>query len=259
VQVDREGQHSGDGVTYIYPDLHTAIQGQFEDSVLVDGQQCEGTGAQGGGGLPVPTFTCKQGQHYGYEHPTARNIADHPLLRDPYESVQVEVLQSGLAQGGEGLFLRRDVRGGQVLAFYGGIKIARTAYASDYKMQLDEHTDIDIPGDYLGVHQYCATLAHKANHSFTPNCEWGQFYHPRFGAVKCILTLEDLECGQEVLINYKLSPLATAPRWYKQVWKRHQGEEVTDSDVDEDVPPPRGADCDAMETEWRQIILVPSR
>ena len=47
--------------------------------------------------------------------------------------------------------------------------------------------------------------------------------------MKCILTLEDLECGQEVarhpntpcihqvLINYKLSPLATAPRWYKQV------------------------------------------
>ena len=34
----------------------------------------------------------------------------------------------------------------QVLAFYGGIKIARTAYASDYKMRLDEHTDIDIPG-----------------------------------------------------------------------------------------------------------------
>ena len=29
VQVDREGQHSGDGVTYIYPDLHTAIQVGF--------------------------------------------------------------------------------------------------------------------------------------------------------------------------------------------------------------------------------------
>ena len=27
--------------------------------------------------------------------------------------------------------------------------------------------------------RYCATLAHKANHSFAPNTRWGRMEHPR--------------------------------------------------------------------------------
>ena len=50
---------------------------------------------------------------------------------------------------------------------------------SDYRIRLNGDWDMDIPKGYHQLSQYCATLAHKANHSFTPNVEWGIFEHPR--------------------------------------------------------------------------------
>ena len=55
---------------------------------------------------------------------------------------------------------------------------------SDYRIRLNGDWDMDIPKGYHQLRQYCATLAHKANHSFTPNVEWGIFEHPR--SVFCI-------------------------------------------------------------------------
>lgn len=37
-------------------------------------------------------------------------------------------------------------------------------------LSLDEETVIDVPEPYNRVSKYCASLGHKANHSFTPNC-----------------------------------------------------------------------------------------
>lgn len=37
-------------------------------------------------------------------------------------------------------------------------------------LSLDEETVIDVPEPYNHVSKYCASLGHKANHSFTPNC-----------------------------------------------------------------------------------------
>ena len=38
---------------------------------------------------------------------------------------------------------------------------------------------INVLQDWLETKAYCATLAHKTNHSFTPNCQWDNFFHPR--------------------------------------------------------------------------------
>ena len=62
-------------------------------------------------------------------------------------------------------------------------------------MHFSTEFDIDIPDDmrrylltifcdnfkkYLfRTDQYCSTLAHKANHSFTPNTKWGRMDHPK--------------------------------------------------------------------------------
>ena len=69
---------------------------------------------------------------------------------------------------------------------------------SDYKVHFNTELDIDIPEDmrryqtlitiisekliFLNsrIDQYCATLAHKANHSFTPNTRWGRMDHPKY-------------------------------------------------------------------------------
>ena len=38
----------------------------------------------------------------------------------------------------------------------------------------DIHCKLDIPLEYRGIEQYCATLGHKCNHSFSPNCYFSQ-------------------------------------------------------------------------------------
>lgn len=39
-------------------------------------------------------------------------------------------------------------------------------------ISLDEDTVIDVPEPFNRTENYCASLGHKANHSFTPNCKY---------------------------------------------------------------------------------------
>jgi hypothetical protein len=39
--------------------------------------------------------------------------------------------------------------------------------------------------EYVDMGKYCATLGHKMNHSFRPNCMEWFFDHPRFGVIPC--------------------------------------------------------------------------
>jgi hypothetical protein len=53
--------------------------------------------------------------------------------------------------------------------------------------------------------KYCATLGHKANHSFSANAEWSLFEHPRFGLIRALASLRDVKSGEEILVNYNLA------------------------------------------------------
>ena len=46
--------------------------------------------------------------------------------------------------------------------------------------------------------RYCATLAHKTNHSFLPNAQFVVFEHPKFGLIPAVMVTQDLEQGEEV-------------------------------------------------------------
>ena len=61
---------------------------------------------------------------------------------------------------------------------------------------------------------YSASLAHKANHSFRPNCAFSRFYHPVFG-LTClgIKSLKSVSKGEEIFVNYRYSP-SHAPAWF---------------------------------------------
>lgn len=39
-------------------------------------------------------------------------------------------------------------------------------------ISLDEDTVIDVPQPFDQLENYCASLGHKANHSFSPNCRY---------------------------------------------------------------------------------------
>src|SRR5690554_3194072 len=64
----------------------------------------------------------------------------------------------------------------------------------------------------ISSHSYCASLGHKANHSFGNNSKYDLFVHPRFGDIKCIRTLRDIKKGKEITVDYGYKD--TFPQWY---------------------------------------------
>ena len=51
--------------------------------------------------------------------------------------------------------------------------------------------------------KFCATLGHKINHiDETPNTEFDFCFHPRFGAIRSIVTTRDVAEGEELFVNY---------------------------------------------------------
>jgi len=224
--MDSSGSLTGDNMAYIYPDFKMAIKGKFKDGLLVEGYQCQPTGCYEDRGIMVPVFSKTFGPAYEYEQGTIKNIALHPLLRDPWEDTKVCVGQSNLPQGGEGLFAKKAIGLKEILAIYNGIKIKTSTYASehmprsDYRIRLNGDMDMDIPNGFQSTDQYCATLAHKANHSFSPNCEWTLFESPRFGLVRSLTAQKPIEVGEEILVNYQMT-IAKSPDWYRVVWLQH--------------------------------------
>ena len=82
--------------------------------------------------------------------------------------------------------------------------------------QTEDEGVLDIPHNYRSLDQYCASLAHKANHSFSPNAKFCLFYHPRFGNIPALKSTKYLKVGQEILVNYEYS-FDSAPPWYKEL------------------------------------------
>ncbi len=50
-------------------------------------------------------------------------MCKQPMIPDPYEQLYVQVRQSKMKGGGEGLFSRKNVPENTPLAFYNGIKL----------------------------------------------------------------------------------------------------------------------------------------
>ena len=82
---------------------------------------------------------------------------------------------------------------------------------------------------------YCATLAHKINHSFLLNTQFVVFDHPKFGLVPCMVAIADIQQGEEVsagqgigwvfyqvflkiLVGYGYQ-LEASPDWYQLDWE----------------------------------------
>lgn len=235
-KVDDNGEFTGEDIAYIYPDRKMAIKGKFMNGVLVEGYQCELIGCYEESGIYIPVFSQPHGPAYEYENQSIRNIALNPLLRDPFEAERCEVGESRLPQGGEGLFAVRDIKKKEIVALYSGIKVKTSTYASehmprsDYRIRLNGDIDMDIPKGYHLTSQYCATLAHKSNHSFTPNGEWSLFEHPRFGLVRSITAMKDIAKGEEILVNYTMT-IAKSPDWYRQVWLQHMRKSKDDAAI----------------------------
>ena len=166
----------------------------------------------------------------------------------------VAVRRSEVEEGaGEGIFAARDIETNTVVSFYNGAEASLLEYDPDtwetnnYKIfdpaDLPDGT-IDIPVWAQDSAAYCATLAHKTNHSFLPNSQFLVFDHPKYGLIPCISTIADIAKGEEVsttthrrhtypppclhivtifllqiLVAYGYE-WSEAPEWYKQAWSK---------------------------------------
>ena len=118
------------------------------------------------------------------------NVPCDWTLRDPYERVTVTCRPSKLPYGaGDGLFALRDIPEKTLISYYNGIRLmpgeSYTTTSCNYQIYVDwlntdESPYIDIPKECVDADSYCASLAHKANHGFKPNCRYVPADHPRY-------------------------------------------------------------------------------
>ncbi|KAL0974232.1 hypothetical protein UPYG_G00217470 [Umbra pygmaea] len=241
-QVNEEGEMTGKAMAYVYPDGQTALYGSFVEGELIEARLATLVSTE----TSRPHFeVCPDSPVYSYDKSTSTCIATHTLLPDPYESkmvfdvlpsavpleglfFRVFVAESLIPGGGEGLFAKMDVEADVVMAFYNGVRITHSEVdGRDWSLNgntisLDEDTVIDVPPPFHQTDRYCASLGHKANHSFTPNCKYDPFVHPRFGPIKCVRSIRQVQKNEELTVAYgydhepsgKSGP--EAPDWYKK-------------------------------------------
>ncbi|KAM3612496.1 uncharacterized protein V6R79_009175 [Siganus canaliculatus] len=230
-EVNEDGEMTGGSVAYIYPDTRTALYGNFVDGELIEAHLATVISTEG----ERPRFKVTPNSPvFSYDKSTSTCIATHTQLPDPYESQLVYVADSTIRGAGQGLFTKTAAEADTVVAFYNGVRITHTEVDNrDWALNgntisLDEDTVIDVPQPFDQTERYCASLGHKANHSFTPNCKYDPYVHPRFGPIKCIRTLRPVQKDEELTVSYgydhkpveKNGP--EAPDWYKEELKEFE-------------------------------------
>lgn len=233
--VDGKGMFTGTNIAFLYPDLSTAIVGEWHDGHLVSGKSGRLTSLEEVQGVLVPGFTLdeesKEGNNYERWISTDKRMLCPPHQMDPYESTLVRVAKSEVEGGGEGLYAKRNIAAGTLIAYYNGIRMTKeqrtpygdTGYAifvewAERGRRTGDH--MDLPPEFHSSENYTSTLAHKLNHSFIANCEWSNAEHPCYGLVPSVTTFLDVQEGQELTINYGLD-MERAPQWYMDCWDVH--------------------------------------
>nr|ADD38189.1 Histone-lysine N-methyltransferase SETD7 [Lepeophtheirus salmonis] len=221
-------EFSGDNIVYLYPDCQTAFVGSFDQSSMVSAQANEVINTRNNCcGLNYPIFELLNDVYYSQDISSLDKISKEPMLADPYESFFVFVKESKISGAGQGLFAKISVASGTVLAFYNGIRKPSVSLSESsfedtpYKISLSKQTDMDIPQECISLDKYTSSLAHKVCHSFTPNCDFDKYDHPRFGVILSVVSLREILEGEELTVDYKYD-LNVAPSWYKKAWAKHQ-------------------------------------
>ena len=191
-EVDPKGRFTGENIAYIYPDLCTALVGAFENERLVEARTAVLVEAEIDPKTdlfrlsfspPMPDSPA-----YTYSPSNSQSIPCDWQLQDMYERVTVYSVKSKVEGAGDGLFAARDLPANTIISYYNGLLIeADENYSSsnhNYQIYVDwSNTEtspyIDIPNECIDLSSYRASLAHKANHSFKPNCKFVSVDHPR--------------------------------------------------------------------------------
>ena len=234
-----DANNNQESATYLYPDLTSAISGTFEAGKLRNGKFGKVVSLDYDDvGMPIPKVeVLRDDQMFTYDPSMSVSISKSPLVRDPYEHENVYVARSAIEFAGEGLYAKRFLPAGSLIALFNGIRQREVGYTkkmqefSDYRIGMGAgEVCLDIPGAYTSLDKYCATLGHKACHSFKPNSGFRELAHPRFGRIMSIVAETNIERHQEILVSYNYR-IHQAPQWYQQLYFQHLRE---DKQVDEE-------------------------
>jgi histone-lysine N-methyltransferase SETD7 len=235
-RVDHNGKLTGDDIMYIYPDLNTCLVGRFTDGVMEATKEAHVERFRWVDNILVVEVGETTGPDFSFSPSTSEYMTVNWLQQDPYERDRVECLTSHIEGAGVGLFFKRNLPAGTYVSFYHGLYFQLGKMSPEptcsYQIFLDwdkaPHSEyLDLMPEAWSHKQYCATLGHKVNHSFSPNCEFAKFQHPRFGKTAlAIRTLVDVKEGDELTCNYKYD-CNDAPIWYTDIYGFGQGGENT--------------------------------
>jgi len=209
---DTDGLPDGEGCAFIYPDLETVIVGEWISGRMRVGVEGILEGLDNSEKMLKPDIQEikeKLEKVYTFDVSTSTIISNDPLLEDPFEQKNVYIAESLLAKAGEGLFLRKDLKIGDLAALYNGVRMSETEARlrkedrrSPYRIHGWRNDILNIPKVAQNTQNYTATLGHKANHAKKANAEYRYVQHPRFGEIVGLFMIEDAVAGQEVLVDY---------------------------------------------------------
>ena len=161
---------------FIYPDFSTLIVGEFRDNgILISGNMATIHSITNSkqSWLIKLKINDESGQVIKSDISTDNHFSWNPLTRDPYESKLVDICKSKIPNAGEGVFLKRNVTKGKVIAYFNGIRVKKSSAFSwnpfkkksvfliDFQDENGEDIFLDIPEKFIKSSQYNATSGHK--------------------------------------------------------------------------------------------------
>jgi histone-lysine N-methyltransferase SETD7 len=257
----KAGVFEGKDNRYIYPPaLDASLRGEWVDGEMkkarfflgeqpLDLDLLPGVGPGDAAVVVAPSSKRKPSApvFFALDESTATRISSQPLLSDPFERLCVFVAPSSLGpSAAEGLFARRALPGDCVVTWYSGTRDRahrserrRWSENSNTIALIDDvgaksDIDIDVSAQWATTDKYCASVAHKCNHTFdraAQNAAYCMALHPRFGLIKAIRTLRAVQAGEELLVDYGYSvPLdakgnvrgKAGPDWYRKAHAEHK-------------------------------------
>ena len=115
-------------MAFVYPDMGTCLVGRFEGEVMVDAVSGRVVGAEpseaGVLRAVIERSSSRSSRpHFSFSPSDSKTVTCEHLLSDPYETENTLCLPSRISGAGDGLFARRDLPAGAVVAYYNGLRI----------------------------------------------------------------------------------------------------------------------------------------
>jgi len=133
---NNEGKATGENLSFIYPDMETALVGKFEDFVMMSAHEAEVVEAtcDQDGLVVISKFANMSGPAFYYKAPTNASYGAGPKeVVDPYERKSVEIAPSTIQDAGEGVFALKDFPKDSCTCYYSGFLYDEGSESDGYK------------------------------------------------------------------------------------------------------------------------------